>query len=187
MADTVGFFRKNGKIIPIHKVAGGAAKSAISTGARAGYRAGHIAGRATQYGLGAYAIHQAVKKKPQIKVNSGLDALGVGLSALSGAIGAATFAGGTKSFVAGAAAGHAIDIAGVAANAASVAGQGDKKGRAKQFARQEGRNFLIGNGVFAAGLIGMKRNREALAEGSKKAVAVTQKIIAFTRKALVRV
>lgn len=177
MADGgVRFIRKGGRVIPIGaktagKVAGRIAKKALP-GAR-------IVGAASA----VYAIKKNIKKykanpKQDIKVHKGLDALGLGLSVASGALGAATFSSGLKGFLGGALGSHLIDAGGVTANIASVTGKGKFKQRAEQAARQEARNFLIGNAVYAAGIIGIKRNREKLVEYSGK-------ILEFAKKALV--
>ncbi len=92
-------------------------------------------------------------------------------------VAAATFTGGWKSMVGGAVASHAIDAAGIAANVASVAGKGHLKERAEQAAKQEARNFAIGNAVWGAGLIGVKKNRTEL-------VGYAKKILEFGRKAV---
>lgn len=172
MADKgVKFIRRGGKIIPIRaagKVAGRALPIARAAGAAGA----------------AYSIKKNIKKfkanpKQDIKVNKGFDALGLGLSVASGAIGAATFSSGAKGFLGGFVAGHALDAAGVASNIASVAGKGKLKERAKQAARQEARNFIVGNAVYGAGLLGIKKNREKIAEYAGK-------LVAFARKSLIR-
>lgn len=159
MAD-VRFIRKNGKIIPI-----GAARVA-SVGARA-------AGA----GAAALAAHSASKEKAKhITVNHKLDLTGLGLSVASGAVAAATFST-PAGFVGGHLAAHAIDAAGIGANIGSVAGRGHAKERAQQGAKQEFRNLLVGNAIYGAGVLGVKKNRDAL-------IGATQKILALARKGL---
>lgn len=168
----VRFIRKGGKIIPIR---------AVSKVAGRAIPVARVAGAAGA----AYSIRKNVKKfkanpkQKDIKVNKSLNALGLGLSVASGALGAATFSHGAKGFLGGFIAGHALDAGGVAANIASVAGKGKLKERATQAARQEARNFVIGNAVYAAGLIGIKKNREKVAEYAGK-------LVQFARKALIR-
>lgn len=127
---------------------------------------------------GAVAGAGALVRKPTgIKVNHALDLTGLGLSVASGALAAATFSGGVKGLVGGHLAAHGIDAAGIAANVASVSGHGKIKARAKQAAKQETRNFLVGNAVYAAGVLGSSNNRAALA-------GYTSKIVGLARKAL---
>lgn len=165
----VSFIRKNGKVIPIRAASGAGriAKHASSTA--------HVVGAVG----GAYAIHKASKQKSdtKIKVNRALDLSGLGLSIASGVVAASTFAGGGKGLLGGHAVAHAIDIAGVSSNAASVAGKGDRKARVEQGLKQEARNFVIGNAVYAAGVLGVKKNREAL-------IGYAKKIIEYGRKAV---
>ncbi len=164
MSGATGFFRKDGKIIPI----------------RAAAAAGAVV--AAHKVKSARAINAAVqlKKHPnadkKIHVNRALDLGSLGLSIASGVVAAATF-GTPKGLVAGFLASHAIDAAGIGANIASVAGKGDTKLRAKIAAKQEGRNFIAGNAVYAAGVLGTATGRAAL-------VNYTSKILEFGRKVL---
>jgi hypothetical protein len=170
MSDAIRFIRKNGRIIPI----------------RASLGAGHIAKAASlATGAGAaYSTHKnGFKKSDKINVNHKLDLASLGLSAATGAIGAATFAT-PRGLALGSAATHVIDAAGTALAAASVVGKGHKKERAKQFARQETRNFLVGNAIYGAGILGLKKNREAAAEYAVKGLEYSKKILGFAKKAL---
>lgn len=170
----VSFIRKNGKVIPI----------------RAARAAGHVARAGA-----AAAVHGSVQTKsgeparhpdkPKFKVNTRLDALGLGISIASGAIAAATFST-PKGFVAGHVAAHALDAAGVTANLASVTGKGNARERAKQGAKQELRNLVLGNLVYGAGVIAFKRNRAAAAGYAKKGIAAAGTIMELARRALRR-
>lgn len=168
----------------IEHAAIGAAKHAAS--ATAGYakqkigQARFVGGKVASAGSAAsHKIRQSVDAgltnigltNQPVKVRRGWDAAGLGLSVASGGLAAAYFSGhGAKGFVGSQVASHAIDALGVSANIASVAGRGNAKGRARQGARQEARNFILGNAVYAAGVVGLKRNRSALA-GQVKRVA----------------
>lgn len=187
MADNqVKFVRKGGRVIPI-RIAKGAAKVAK----RAAPLARGVALAGAAYGIEKGIKQRKANPKQDIKVNRGLDALGLGLSVASGAVGAATFSHGAKGLIGGMIAGHAMDIGGIASNIASVAGKGKLKERAKQAARQEARNLIVGNAVYAAGILGVKRNREQAVKygvaAAEKTAEYAQKIVAFARKALVRV
>lgn len=187
MGDVVGFFRKNGRVIPIRSSSGAGhaakASSKIIKGAT------HV-GRAASIGASAHAIHSGLKshksneRQAAIKVNRGLDALGLGLSVGTGVLGAATFGMGAKGFIAGSAATHAVDALGVGINAASVAGKGKTKERVKQAARQEARNLVVGNAVYAAGILAVKKNRQAAVTYAKTGAAYAKRILDFSRKAL---
>jgi hypothetical protein len=127
-------------------------------------------------------IAQAGIGHPPIKVNRGLDALGLGLSVASGVVAAAGFGGyGVKGFAASQGLAHAIDVGGVAANAAAVAGRGQAKDRIMLGAKMEARNFIIGNAIYGAGVIGLKRNRQAMAGVAKKTWEIGQKAINWAR------
>lgn len=163
MPGPIRFIHKNGKIIPIRDAANAVAAARTVN-----------------------SVGQAIarpKKSPAVKVNRGLDLAGLGLSVASGALAAATFST-PKGFVGGHAAAHAIDIAGVTANAASVAGRGHLKDRAKQAAKQEGRNFAVGNAVYIGGVIGFKKNREAAVKYTAKAANYAKDILIFAKKGL---
>lgn len=195
MSDTVGFFRKNGRIIPMHKGGDGVYKA---RGAGKLAKVGHIAKlgaikgvKAASLVASAQTVHEKVQQhranpKQDVPVNKKLDAFGLGTAVLSGAIGAATFSSGAKTFLTGAVGSHAVDLVGISANLASVAGKGKTQARAKQAARQEARNFLVGNGVYLAGIAATKSNREAAAKYAEKAVLHSKKILDFARKALIR-
>ena len=168
-----GFFRKGGRVIPIR-----AATGASHAGRAA--KIGRVVKTATHAGVAAVGVNQIRKsglKSKEIKVNRALDMTAIGLSVASGVVAASTFTGGWKSMVGGAVASHVIDAAGIAANVASVAGRGNGRARAEQAAKQEGRNFLIGNAVWGAGLVGIKKNRKELA-------GYAEKILEFGRKAV---
>lgn len=111
-------------------------------------------------GLDALGVKAHLPTDP-VKVNKRLDYAGLGLSVASGVVAAATISGGLRRFAIGTGISHALDAAGIAANVASVAGKGQRKERIKQGAKQETRNFIIGNGIYAAGLVGFKQNRQA--------------------------
>ena len=163
----VRFIRKNGKIIPL------GARGAVG-------RAGVHTARAVSVAVAAHEVRQGLKKthpRQDIKINHSLDIAGLGISLATGVLGAVTFSGSAKKVIGGALATHAIDAVGVAANVASVAGRGHKEERAKQFARQEARNLVAGNAVFAFGLLASKTNRKAL-------VNYGSAVLAFARKAI---
>lgn len=132
-----------------------------------------------------YKINQGLKSlgspiqvpNEPIKPNKRLDYAGLGLSIASGVIGAATASGGMKRFAAGTVASHALDAAGITLNVASVAGKGRSKDRLKQGAKQETRNFLIGNGIYVAGLVGFKQNRMAMRSASSVAFNALRRIV----------
>lgn len=178
----VGFFRKDGRVIPIRASSGGRqGRASTKVPGRHGLPLARGAQVAATAASTTYQVHRSIQahKAPaqKIQVRRGLDALGIGLSVASGVLGAVTFSGGTKSFIGGAVGGHVLDAAGIAANAASVTGKGKTKSRIRQGARQESRNFLIGNAVYAAGILGSKTNRATL-------VASAKKLIEFGKKAL---
>jgi len=169
----VRFIRKNGKIIPIRAAAQGARAAgavAVTAAAAHGTRA---------------SGHSPNAKHPAFKTNGALDAAGLGISLASGAIAAATFST-PKGFVAGHAAAHALDALGVTANLASVAGKGHAKERAKQGAKQEIRNLVLGNLVYGAGVIALPKNRAAAKAYASKAASVVGSLVALGKKALRR-
>ncbi len=166
MAGKLHFIRKNGRIIPIGARGTSSAHKVVK----------HVVGGAA---LGATAVGITTLKpssKQKFKVNSGFDVTGLGLSVVSGALAAATFSS-PKRLVLGHAATMAIDVGSVAANIASVAGSGNKKERALQAAKQESRNFAVGNAVFALGVLGVKKNRQALAGYSSKILSMTRRVL----------
>lgn len=171
MADVLGFFRSGGKIIPITKHSAN-----VVHGARA-VKAAKIVGGAAVSSYGAKKIRQEGLKNTKIKVNQKLDLTSLGLSIASGVISAASFTGGVKRVAGGALLSHAVDALGTAATIGSVAGKGQGKERAKQAAKQEARNFVVGNAVYAAGIIGVKKNRQAV-------VGYAKKILEYGRKAV---
>lgn len=178
MANAIGFFRRGGKIIPIRAASGAARGAARGSRVAKIARVAKVAGQAGAAAAGANAARKSgIKNNKSIKVNKALDMTGLGLSVASGVIAAATFSGGWKSAATGVIASHAIDAAGIAANIASVAGRGHGKERTKQAVKQEARNLVVGNVVWAAGMIGLKRNRVAVA-------GYAAKILEFGRKAV---
>lgn len=182
-AEIKGFFRKNGRVIPIREASGKGAHTSVHP-ARSKLKSAVDYAKDTKEDLKSRANKHLKKLGTQaqmhvapIKVNNKLDALGLGLSVASGVVGAATLAGGAKVFAAGIAGSHVIDAIGIGANAASVAGRGRKVERAKQGARQELRNLIVGNAVYALGAMGTKRNREAVTAAARTAVTVTRKLV----------
>lgn len=185
------FIRHNGRVIPIHgQEPPGEKKPGIVEQHK---KVAHAAVAATssvvhkakvhvEAGLDALGVHLQ-----PVQTNKKLDALGVGLSVASGVVSAATFSKGVKGFAGGLVASHGLDALGVGANLASVAGKGQRKERVKQAARQEARNFVIGNAVFGAGIIGSKTNRatlkRAITKGSQKVFAATSAVLKFGRRA----
>jgi hypothetical protein len=169
-----GFFRRGGKIIPIRMAAGA-------------HRSGRIAlstAKAGALGGSAYETHRAHTRKKSlherlipVKVNRKLDAVGLGASVASGVIGAATFHSSLRGLLAGQVVGHVIDAGGIAANVASVKGHGRLKDRAEQGAKQEARNFLVGNAVFYGGVLAQKKTREGLKVFGKKALTYGAKLL----------
>lgn len=173
MDNNVRFIRKDGRIIPIAAAAAGAGAVAVSHKAK--LAKGIVKGARVANAV----AHTGFKKqpKPSFEVNQKLDMAGLGLSLASGAFAAATFSGGAKGLAAGFFGSHALDALGIGANVASVAGHGKTKERAKIAAKHEARNFIAGNAVYAAGLLGIKKNRQAL-------VGYASKVISFARTAL---
>lgn len=193
--DGVRFIRKDGRIIPIHARAAGNASARTGARAAVGAAGKKLAklhkstrfahGVAVGAGAAMIAHHGKIgSRHPQVKVNKKLDLLGLGLSVASGVAGAATFSHGARGLLAGFVASHAIDAAGIAANVASVTGKGHKIERAKQGAKQEARNFVIGNAVFAAGIVATKNNRATLVKGAKAGLKYAGKTLAIARKVL---
>lgn len=194
MGDAIGFIRKNGRIIPLRGASGAAHK--VAKGA---LQAHHAIKNIAKIPKHTQTLKQDTKSKG-IKVNRALDMTALGLSIASGVVAAATFSGGWKSLAAGAIASHVIDAAGIAANVASVTdkkqlssvygkvksgnysaikelGTAKNKQAAIVAGKNEARNFVIGNAIYAAGLVGIKRNRTELAGYAKS-------ILNFGRKAL---
>ena len=163
------FIRKNGRIIPIRDEGAGIGK-------RVGQAYQRKLGHAQAAVMGARrAVAQIGIGHPPIKVNRGLDALGLGISLASGAVAGLGFGTGVKGLAASQTLAHAMDFGGIAANAASVAGRGQAKDRAVQGAKQEARNFVLGNGLQVGLMFGLKRNRTAAVQYAKKAWDVGQK------------
>lgn len=166
MNGPVRFIRKHGRVIPI--------RDAAATGAKV-----------AAVGAAAYELHKGAKQKqnfidkfkPKIKINKGLDALGLGLSVVSGAVGAATFGRSAKSFVGGMVASHGIDALGITANVASVKGHGQRAERIKQATRQEARNLVVGNAVYFGGILATKGGRKIVGTGVSKAVGIARKFL----------
>jgi len=175
--DIVGFFRKDGRVIPIRSSGAGRAAGHALKIAKGASAIAH--GTTAVVGAHALATHLRNVKasSSKVHVNRGLDALGLGLSIGTGALAAATFSGGIKTFAAGALATHAIDAAGITANAAAVAGHGHTKERVRLGARNEARNFVIGNAVYAAGILGIKKNRDVLVNVGKTAFKFGKKLV----------
>lgn len=172
------FIRKDGRIIPLRQAAGGAARAVGKKLSKAHKSTRFAHGVAVGAGLATAANQGTFKSKnPEVKVNKAASLVGLGLSVTSGVIAAATFAGGAKSFLGGAVASHAIDAAGISANIASVAGKGHAKARAEQAAKNEARNFIVGNAVFVGGLFATKANRAALGGYAAKTLAVARKVL----------
>lgn len=169
-SDALRFIRKNGKIIPI-TAAKGARAAAVTT---------RVGRAATAIGAGASLAHGArlaktSKGHSDVKVNKKYDAAGFALSVASGVVAAATFGLGIKGFAAGAVASHGLDALGISANIASVAGRGNAVGRTKQGAKQEARNLIVGNAVFAGGVLASKSGRARLVSWTQKAVSLAKK------------
>lgn len=194
MADDSGirFIHKDGRIIPIRSAAASAGQAAGRGIRKVGGKLASLH-KQTRFAHGAVvgagaaiaAQHGSIKSNhPEVKVNQKLNLLGLGLSIGTGVLGAATLSHGAKSFIVGSAASHAIDALGVGLNVASVAGNGHKAERAKQAAKQEARNFAVGNAVYLAGAVATKGNRAALVAGAKGTLKYAGKTLAFARKVL---
>ncbi len=160
----VRFIRKAGRVIPLRGVSGAYNASKHGTNVF----------KAATLGAGVAAIKRSEKRKKSlgerifpIKVNRGYDALGLGLSVATGALSAATFHSGVKGFIGGQVIAHGIDAAGIAANTASVAGHGRLRARVEQGAKQEARNFIVGNGVYFAGVLAQKKTRQGIVKLAK--------------------
>ena len=199
MIPALRWIHKNGKAIPIRAAANAAGKSydkhkknadaaggagivahtAVKAARTARFASHTVKGAVGLTGTAALKNHQT-----KIKVNPLMNMTAIGTAVASGVIGAATFASGTKGFLIGSAITHGIDAAGIAANIASVAGKDNLKDRAKQGAKQEARNLIIGNAIYAAGIVGMPRNRSALKSGAEIAGKYAVKTLAFARKVL---
>ena len=169
----VRFIKKNGRTIPIR------AAGAASAHASHAHKILKSAKGAAAIGGAGIAVHQAATgaRPGKIKVSETLKTLGIIGSVASGALGAATFTGSGKKIAAGIVGSHVLDAVGTAANIASVAGNKNKKEAAKVAAKQEARNFVIGNAVFAAGVFGLKKNRAAGVQYAKSVVNVARKIL----------
>lgn len=176
MGDAIGFIRKNGRIIPLHAASGVGRHGKLVGHAAHAY---NISRRASSVKKHVNTYKKDDGKDNKVKINRALDMTGLGLSVASGVVAAATFSGGWKTLAAGALASHAIDAAGIAVNVASVAkgNAENKSGAAKQAAKQEARNFAIGNAIYGAGLVGIKKNRQEL-------VGYAKSILKFARKAV---
>ncbi len=172
----IGFFRRNGKVIPVRASSGGGNSNRMHDGGN--HPGSHIATKINKAkdklkeaseqakvhantGLQKVGVDARFHVEP-IKANKKLDALGLGLSVASGVVSAATFSHGTKGFLSGVLGSHVLDAAGIGANVAAVAGKGRTKERAQLAAKNEFRNFVVGNAVFGAGLVMSKKNRGAI-------------------------
>lgn len=184
MSDGISFIRKNGRVIPIRASGGGGGHAKAFAKAAKGplAKAGHFA-RAAAIGAGVSQVAEHGMGSKAIKVNNKMDLLGLGASIASGAAGALLF-NTPKKLAAGFIATHALDAAGIAANVASVSGKGKKIERTKQAAKQEARNFVAGNAVYLAGIVGIKSNRDAAKSALKKAPAAAEEALAIARSAL---
>lgn len=193
-----GFFRRDGHVIPIRESDGKNSRSHTSvhhTDATQGpSKFSKVRAQAKKVTSYAHDTKEDFKsrtndqfKKAGIKtrlpveppiVNKNMDRLGLGLSVASGAIAAGTLSGfGAKGFVAGQTAAHVLDAFGIGANISSVAGRGRKTERTKQAAKQEARNFIIGNTVYALGALGLKKNRQAAAGVARSAVQIVKRVV----------
>ena len=169
MSSGLRFITKNGHKIPLR----------VATGVTHGARIAKHAVRGAVAGYGGALIAKHGLKEPAsspVKVDKRFALASLGTAVASGVIGALTFTGGLKKIAAGALGVHIVDAAGIGLNAASLSG-GAKKDKAKVLAKQEAVNFAVGNAVFAAGLIGIKSNRQA-------AVKYASEAVNFARKAL---
>lgn len=192
MNSVTGFFRRNGKVIPIRSSSGEhqqkgnihdqgnsahtAAVHKLNQAAAGVRHAGETAKIHINVGLEALGSNVRLPVEP-IKVNRKLDIAGLGLSIASGLVGAATFSGGSKKFIAGLAGSHILDAAGIGANIAAVAGKGRLKERSKLAAQNEFRNFAIGNAVFGVGLLASSKNRQAIKSFAGIAAAMGKKAL----------
>lgn len=176
------FIHKDGRIIPIR-----AAQSA-GTVARKAVAIGKAASAIGATASAAKATRDRSKNKftaqPMNLTNKKWDAAGIGLSVASGAVAAATFGLGAKGFIAGQLASHGIDALSIAANVKGVAGKGHTKERVIQGARNEARNQILGYGVYGAGIVAVKTNREAAVKYGSKGLAYGKKVLDLARKAL---
>lgn len=169
MSGPIRFIHKNGHVIPIGAAVAGAARK---------YGALHEVTKASAASVAGSVAEKHIKsQKGTFKVNKSLDVLGLGTAIASGVVGAATASMGAKTAIAGYAASHVIDAAGIGINAASVAGKGHAKARTKQFAKQEARNLAIGNAIYLGGLLGIRKNRQAVAAGATKALGIARKFL----------
>jgi hypothetical protein len=157
-AQPVTFIHKDGHVIPIRPRE--ALRSRITSIKKEAKYLHQEAKYRINRALGKTPIKARLKQKP-IKVNQAWNTLGIGLSVASGAVSAATFS--KKAFVPGAIASHVLDAFGVAANVAAVKGKGRTMDRTKQAAKQEAFNFALGWGVYGAGLLAFKKNRQNMA------------------------
>lgn len=174
----VRFIRRGGRVIPIRKP--DAIYSKTGQKIAMGESLGLKAARGVSAAFAGVAIAEGVKrrrafKKQDVKVNPYWDAASLGLSVASGVLGAATFTSGTKGFISGLAGGFALDAASTAANLASVAGPGKHRSRLKQAARNEARNIIVGNSVYAAGILANPTARATALEYASKAVTLFRK------------
>lgn len=186
MADEgVRFIHKDGRIIPIRAAASAAGGRRAKVAGRVlkTAKAASVAG-ATAAATKAYQESRKKKKDTGIKVDKKFDAAGLGLSVASGVVAAATFGMGAKGFTAGMVGSHVLDAASIAANVKAVSGKGHIKERAQEGAKRETRNIIAGYGVYGAGILAFKGNRQAAVKHAKTAASYAQKVLALGRKAL---
>jgi len=175
MADDMRFIKKNGRVIPIRAAQG--AGRVLSHKVLKGARIATAAGAAGAAAIAAKK-HKSIKgTNTGIKVNKSWDLAGLGLSVASGAVAAATFGMGVKGFTAGLIGSHALDAASVGANIKGVAGHGQLKARATEGAKHETRNILVGYGVYGAGILASKGNRQAAVNYAGKILQVARKVL----------
>jgi hypothetical protein len=155
------FRRINGRVVPI-----AAARSAELTR--------HIPATA-----GGAAVLAGTSKSKGIKVNSTLKHIGTAAAVASGALGAATlFSSGKAAFWGGLVGGLALDAVSTGSSAAAVARGNRKnvKGAAKEFARMEAKNIVVGNAIFYGGILAVKKNREKIVGYGIKALNFVRKV-----------
>lgn len=162
MSAKIVFRRIRGRIVPI-KATGETVAKGIGVGIAAfGARA-------------AARKYDSIGNQKGIKVRPILDTLGLGTAVASGAVAAATFSGPLRKVGLGIAASLGLDAISSASAALSVMGKGKVEERIKQGAKQEARNFLLGNLVFAGGLIGTPANRARAAALAKAAARLVRR------------
>lgn len=186
------FIRKNGRIIPIREPdavygKGGAKIASKSSPGMKIAKGLAAAGSGLLIAQGARNIHavKAVQKKEGgFKSHAGLDALGLAAAVASGVVGAATFTSSARGFIGGLGASFALDAVSSGANVASVSrglsGHTKKqevKRRALQGLKQEARNVVVGNAVFAAGILATPAGRARIMSGVSKLGSLARKVL----------